>query len=35
MTESLIDGAAVPLSIRATAVVASAVVKAARQLLTI
>jgi predicted RNA methylase len=34
MTESLIDGAAVPLSIRATAVVASAVVKAARQLLT-
>src|SRR6201997_412990 len=34
MTESLIDGAAVPLPIRATAVVASAVVKAARQLLT-
>src|SRR4029077_1896910 len=33
MTESLIDGAAVPLPIRATAVVASAVVKAARQLL--
>jgi predicted RNA methylase len=34
MTESLIDGAAVPLPIRATAIVASAVVKAARQLLT-
>src|SRR5712672_1428084 len=34
MTESLIDGAAMPLPIRATAVVASAVVKAARQLLT-
>ena len=34
MTESLIDGAAVPLPIRATAVVASSVVKAARQLLT-
>ncbi|MEH2545631.1 putative RNA methylase [Bradyrhizobium sp. AZCC 2262] len=34
MTESLIDGAAVPLPIRATAVVASAAVKAARQLLT-
>ena len=34
MTESLINGAAVPLPIRATAVVASAVVKAARQLLT-
>ncbi|WP_425988564.1 strawberry notch-like NTP hydrolase domain-containing protein [Afipia sp. DC4300-2b1] len=34
MTESLIDGAAVSLPIRATAVVASAVVKAARQLLT-
>ncbi len=34
MTESLIDGSAVPLPIRATAVVASAVVKAARQLLT-
>src|SRR5882724_6231652 len=34
MTESLIDGTAVPLPIRATAVVASAVVKAARQLLT-
>ena len=34
MTESLIDGAAAPLPIRATAVVASAVVRAARQLLT-
>ena len=34
MTESLTDGAASPLPIRATAVVASAVVKAARQLLT-
>jgi predicted RNA methylase len=34
MTESLVDGAAMPLPIRATAVVASAVVKAARQLLT-
>src|SRR6267142_2587559 len=35
MTESLLSGsAAAPLSIRATAVVASAVVKAARQLLT-
>ena len=34
MTESLVGGTAVPLSIRATAVVASAVVKAARQLLT-
>jgi predicted RNA methylase len=34
MTESLTGGAAVPLPIRATAVVASAVVKAARQLLT-
>ena len=34
MTESLIDGAAVPLPIRATAVVASAVVEGARQLLT-
>src|SRR5258705_13765070 len=33
MTESLIDGAAIPLPIRATAVVASGVVKAARQLL--
>ena len=34
MTESLINGVSVPLPIRATAVVASAVVKAARQLLT-
>ena len=34
MTESLIDGTAVPLPIHATAVVASAIVKAARQLLT-
>ena len=35
MTESLLGGAAAaPLSIRATAVVASAVVRAARQLLT-
>jgi predicted RNA methylase len=34
MTESLIDGTAVPLPIRATAVVASALVRAARQLLT-
>jgi predicted RNA methylase len=34
MTESLIDGAPAPLPIRATAVVASAVIKAARQLLT-
>ena len=34
MTESLIDGAAVPLPIRATAVVASSVIKAVRQLLT-
>ena len=34
MTESLVGGAAVPLPIRATAVVASAVIKAARQLLT-
>jgi hypothetical protein len=34
MTESLLDGAAVPLPIRAAAIVASAVVKAARQLLT-
>src|ERR1700746_1311888 len=34
MTESLIGGTAVPLPIRATAVVASAVIKAARQLLT-
>ena len=34
MTKSLVGGAAVPLPIRATAVVASAVIKAARQLLT-
>src|SRR5467141_3649521 len=34
MTEALVGGAAMPLPIRATAVVASAVVKAARQLLT-
>ena len=34
MTESLAGGAAVPLPIRATAIVASAVIKAARQLLT-
>ena len=35
MTESLVGGAAAaPLSMRATAVVASAVVRAARQLLT-
>jgi hypothetical protein len=33
MTESLVGGSAMPLSIRATAVVASAVIKAARQLL--
>jgi predicted RNA methylase len=33
MIESLVDGAAVPLPIRATAIVASAVIKAARQLL--
>ena len=34
MTESPVDGAAMPLPIRATAIVASAVIKAARQLLT-
>ena len=34
MTESHIDGAAVPLPIRATAIVACAVVKAARQIMT-
>jgi hypothetical protein len=35
MTESLVGGAtAAPLSMRATAVVASAIVRAARQLLT-
>ena len=34
MTESLAGGAVAPLSIRATAVVASSVIRAARQLLT-
>ena len=34
MTESLVGGTAVPLPIRATAIVASGVIKAARQLLT-